>query len=610
MSNKNREIPSSSGAHPGGAKQEHPFKTFRKMLLDLSRRVDGLSKVKADTTALVKEKVNNVIQDKFYKGDTIAIPYREWSSSLASAPEITSAEQAYKASEHVSGTVKQPHSEQKAEKVYAPKTDTAKIEGSLKTSQALSDRHIYTSGKGQVTQNKIDSKSFTEFLSKKVQDTELHKSINKDMASTAPKVPDVTLPTQKVEPAKNQVSVTESGVSAPAAQLESPKDSGEEHAGINKPGQEKVERQVNSVSSAGVYPKPLSVDPKPMRSFVDTTVRSPAIASAPRVDTSSFQHKEGDMRNYPLISVADREAYMQVMSGHASNQPELLPAPARLAQISRAAELMDAGKLEKDNELYGMAQAVKEGRLREIADIPPEKVNAMLNKAAGGESNASQLFNTPLYASIVNQHNNRTKAIHEELRERVTQAGNRAANRGGKSVFKRGDRRLGVHGFSVADRVRSNGGVVHTPRMDSKTYTASAAVASAKGSNSHSTSSLVGAGSSGFESSLKNMQANNDEQHLEGLMSKIRGSTPRDVYSEAESPAATPAARRSEGSLSRSMGTVSSPGVTPMKGGSGGDPVGSSHSKSERVEMQGTVRVVQEGGGPALKFDGVSMKKT
>lgn len=117
------------------------------------------------------------------------------------------------------------------------------------------------------------------------------------------------------------------------------------------------------------------------------------------------------------VTGADREAVRQVLEPHQGGSPHHVPAPARLAQILHADRLVQRGEGRVSGELAALAQAIREGRRRDVADLDPERVQAILNSALGGQTRAQQLLSTPVAQRLIERHTTRINTVQATLRE-------------------------------------------------------------------------------------------------------------------------------------------------------------------------------------------------
>ena len=176
-----------------------------------------------------------------------------------------------------------------------------------------------------------------------------------------------------------------------------------------------IERHTHTVTS---YPKP---EPNIIRERTEVRTRSEPTLSvsetnvsipAPAIVAPQTLPRRG--REYNVITGADREAHRQVFEPYKAGSPHHLPSAARLAQLLRADTMMRQGALPKNQTIQNLAQAIREGRRREIADINPMKVQRLLHEAAGGPTRAQQLFFSPAIAHMVDRHNMAVQTVYNE----------------------------------------------------------------------------------------------------------------------------------------------------------------------------------------------------
>ena len=176
-----------------------------------------------------------------------------------------------------------------------------------------------------------------------------------------------------------------------------------------------VERHTHTVVN---YPKP---EPKVIRERTEVHTRSEPILSvsetnvsipAPAVVAPQLLPRRG--REYAAVTGADREARRQVFEPYKAGSPHHLPSAARLAQLLRADTMIRKGTLPKNQTIQNLAQAIREGRRREVADINPERVQRLLYDVAGGATRAQQLFFSPSIARMVDRHNMALQSVYNE----------------------------------------------------------------------------------------------------------------------------------------------------------------------------------------------------
>lgn len=118
--------------------------------------------------------------------------------------------------------------------------------------------------------------------------------------------------------------------------------------------------------------------------------------------------------SYPVVTGADREARRQLSEPYKADSPHHLPSSARLAQILHADTLIQKGIFKASPPLQMLAQAIREGRRREVADLDPNRIQKLLHDSAGGPTKAQQMLNTPQVAKLIERHNNILRLIYNE----------------------------------------------------------------------------------------------------------------------------------------------------------------------------------------------------
>lgn len=117
-----------------------------------------------------------------------------------------------------------------------------------------------------------------------------------------------------------------------------------------------------------------------------------------------------------LVTGADREAVRHVREPYLG-RPSQFPAAARLAQVLRADSLVQVMGGRSSPQLANMAQAIREGRSREVADMDPERVMEVLGEALGGSERAQQLLYTPPVHFMVERHRQTVQMAQARARE-------------------------------------------------------------------------------------------------------------------------------------------------------------------------------------------------
>lgn len=167
------------------------------------------------------------------------------------------------------------------------------------------------------------------------------------------------------------------------------------------------------------------------------SIRMPTI-SIPR--TTSRQHVtgrgRGSTRGYQVVTGADAEAHRHVVEQVDHREPGALPSAARLAHILRTEELIRRGDAEPNELITSLAQAIRAGDRRPVADIEPAKVQQAIHASLGGETRASQLLNTPESTRLIERYQNTLAVIREgmhQTEQRIERSGTSAPNREGRT---------------------------------------------------------------------------------------------------------------------------------------------------------------------------------
>lgn len=113
---------------------------------------------------------------------------------------------------------------------------------------------------------------------------------------------------------------------------------------------------------------------------------------------------------------ADREAQSQILSGEYTGSVHHLPSAARLAQILRTESLIRAGEAQPSGIVFALAQAIREGRRREVADLNPEIVQDAMTASLGGPTRAKQLLNSPITHRLITRHQIAVEALQRDIR--------------------------------------------------------------------------------------------------------------------------------------------------------------------------------------------------
>ncbi len=190
---------------------------------------------------------------------------------------------------------------------------------------------------------------------------------------------------------------------------------------------------------------------------------------------------------------ADKEAFRQINESGRSNSLHHVPSPARLAQIMHADSLVRRGHGRASPELHALAEGVRNGQRREVADLDPERVQEILNQAMGGATRAAQMLNTPLVNQLIERHT----ATVKSLQNRISSKEREILRQGGKDISPRA-RESAMPSLTV-------------PKSISRFNTDSSQISN---SVSSIASNLTGSDTPPYASELMNMAETNDTPHL------------------------------------------------------------------------------------------------
>lgn len=116
-------------------------------------------------------------------------------------------------------------------------------------------------------------------------------------------------------------------------------------------------------------------------------------------------------RSAAVVSGADQEAFKQFQQPYKEDDPSHVPAPARLAQILHADAAVRRGEGRPVPALHALADAIRDGRRRDVADLDPGQVKRIVESALGGQTRAGQVLNTPLIKQLVERNVNTVKVL-------------------------------------------------------------------------------------------------------------------------------------------------------------------------------------------------------
>lgn len=134
---------------------------------------------------------------------------------------------------------------------------------------------------------------------------------------------------------------------------------------------------------------------------VPTRLKSDAHTSPPQMPSGA--RVPGVAARFPA-GRADREAQQQLLAKEHPGAVGHMPAAARLAQVLRAEALMKSGEAKPSGTIFAAAQAIREGRRGEVADLKPEVLQNALSSSLGGPTRAKQLLSDPISQQLVTRH--------------------------------------------------------------------------------------------------------------------------------------------------------------------------------------------------------------
>ncbi len=146
----------------------------------------------------------------------------------------------------------------------------------------------------------------------------------------------------------------------------------------------------------------------------------------------------GSLLRHPGVTGADREAIRHVTEHRGG--PGQLPSAARLAQLLRTERTLTEEGRHIPPALAQLTQAIRSGSRREVADLDPERVQALMEDALGGPTRAEQVLAGPEVHSLVDRHQLVLGNIHSQLSEkerRLERVSSVSPGRGSASVTAR-----------------------------------------------------------------------------------------------------------------------------------------------------------------------------
>ena len=167
---------------------------------------------------------------------------------------------------------------------------------------------------------------------------------------------------------------------------------------------------------------PVAIHPRVITQARPSTDRRPVYSSggmsgaASPVRSVGFGSRLFDVPSkITAVTGADREAVRtvrEVYRGH----PTQFPAAARVAQILKADSLIKSGEARPNAQLQALAQAAREGRMRDVADVDPQAVQALFEESFGGQENAQRALYTPEVHTIVERQRMAVGMVQERVK--------------------------------------------------------------------------------------------------------------------------------------------------------------------------------------------------
>lgn len=121
------------------------------------------------------------------------------------------------------------------------------------------------------------------------------------------------------------------------------------------------------------------------------------------------------------VTGADFEA-AQAVREPVNSSSASMPAAARLARLMQAEALTRSGEGRPHPVLHALADAVRGGRGRDVADLDPAGVEHVLIEALGKQA-VEQKLSTPVVKSMVERHNQALTLIQDRVKEMEQRAG-------------------------------------------------------------------------------------------------------------------------------------------------------------------------------------------
>lgn len=207
------------------------------------------------------------------------------------------------------------------------------------------------------------------------------------------------------------------------------------------------------------------------------------------------------------VTGADREAVRTVREPYRGH-PTQFPAAARVAQILRADSLIKNGEARPNSQLQALAQAAREGRMRDVADVDPQTVQALFEDSFGGQENAQRALYTPEIHAIVERQRVAVGMVQERVR-RIRGLGKKEdiGELSVKTCTDRGRRSPAQQQYSFQPSIQTKGLSIPVPSGRASTETRHVHVRSTEEK---------------YSPALQSMAAHNDFAHLPMAMEDLK----------------------------------------------------------------------------------------
>ncbi len=288
-----------------------------------------------------------------------------------------------------------------------------------------------------------------------------------------------------------------------------------------------------------------------------------------------------------MVTGADAEAHRHIIEQVDHREPGALPSAARLAHILRTEELIRRGDAEPSELISSLAQAIRAGDRRPVADIDPVKVQQAIHASLGGETRASQVLNTPESTRLIERYQNTMAVIREgmhQTEQRIERSGTSAPHREGRTKLN------AAPNTTPAARAPSGGfNPMPAPRVPSAAPSAQAASA-APVSAEHALEAMISTNEEphafmagqAAQSEMETAERDSRAPARLSKMPQISARTPESVSMPSTSSAKTVGS------------TISSPAAPAAK--ITATPLESKPSRNGRMEMSGKMTIIGANG--------------